>query len=133
MSASGNQRAAVGTTVLVQIVWAVLAAAWNFAGAALNAQGQPALGPTASAAAGVVLLAIAVLFLVGSRRWPRTYVAASVFTGLVAGSAVYNALTQDPALWPSELWRYGGAVLNGVGCLAAIRAVVSFVVSRSGR
>jgi phage shock protein PspC (stress-responsive transcriptional regulator) len=61
------------------------------------------------------------------------YVAVSVFTGLVAGSAVYNALTQDPALWPSELWRYGGAVLNGVGRLAAIRAVVSFVVSRSGR
>lgn len=41
-------RSATGPALPVQVAWAILAAVWNFAGVALIAQGQRALGPTAS-------------------------------------------------------------------------------------
>jgi len=115
--------AQAGWALPVQVAWAILAAAWNLAGVALIARGLRAPGPTASASAAIVLVGIAALFFVTIRRWPLAYLPLSVAAGVMALAAVVNAFVQDPALWPSEFWRYAGALLNGIGVLAAVGAV----------
>jgi hypothetical protein len=62
MRAEGSLRAAVGWAFPTLVVWALLAALWNFGGAWQLARGLPPPGPTASTLAGLVLLAVAVGF-----------------------------------------------------------------------
>jgi hypothetical protein len=119
-------RATAGWAFPVQVAWAVLSAIWNIAGVMLPARGRPAPGPTATVAGGVILLAIAAAFVALGARWPLGYVVLSVATGLVALAAVVNAFVQDPALWPSEFWRYAGAILNGAGFVAAVAALLAY-------
>ena len=120
-------RAAVGWALPVLVAWAVLAALWNFGGAWQLARGLRSPGPTASTLAGLVLLLIAVGLGVAVRRWPKVFVLLAGLAGFGALVAVVGAFTQDPALWPSELWRWAGIVLNGAGFVAAAAAVVAFV------
>lgn len=119
-------RESAGAVLFVQVAWAVLSAVWNIAGVMLIARGLRAPGPTATVAGGVILLAIAAAFVALVSRWPLGYVVLSAATGLIALSAVVNAFVQDPALWPSEFWRYAGAVLNGAGFVAAVVAVLAY-------
>jgi hypothetical protein len=119
-------RRLVGSALFVQVAWAALSAAWNFAGVWLMASGARAPGPTASLGAAVVLLAIAGMFVHLADRRPLLYAVATVVTGLFAAAAIYNAFTASPSLWPSEFWRWAGIVLNGAGFLAALAAVVGF-------
>jgi hypothetical protein len=112
-------------TLPVQVGWAVLAATWNFVGVWLIAQGARAPGPTASLAAGILLLVVGAGFVVSATRWRVVYLLLSALAVLMALAAVAIAFTADPARWPSEFWRYAGAVLNGVGGLASALAVVA--------
>ncbi len=114
----------------VQVVWAILSAAWNAVGVVLLAQGARSLGPTASIAAAIVLLVMAIAYPMTIRRWPVVYLLVSLTGGLAAISAVVNAFTADPTLWPSEFWRYAGVVLNGVGFAAALVGIVSVARNR---
>ncbi len=116
--------------MLVQVAWAILSATWNAVGVALLAQGGRSLGPTASIAAALVLLVMAIAYPVTIRRWNVVYLLVSLLGGLAAISAVVNAFTADPTLWPSEFWRYAGVVLNGVGFVAALVGIVSVVRNR---
>lgn len=111
----------------MQIGWALLSALWNFGGASQIARGLQAPGPTASALAGVILVAMAAGFVVGVRRWPRVYVLLSVLAGIAALAAVAGAFVKDPALWPSASWRWAGVALNAAGLAAAVSAVVAFL------
>lgn len=120
-------RELVGSALGVQVLWAVLAAAWNFAGVALARGGGRALGPTATVAGGAVLVAGAVALPYLVARWPLIYGLLSGLFGVIALGAVVNAFRADPSLWPSEFWRYAGAVLNGFGFLAAVAAVIATV------
>jgi TctA family transporter len=126
-------RAVVGSAMPVQVAWAILAAIWNGAGVWLIAQGQRAPGPTASLGAAVMLLAMAVAFVVTVSRWPVVYLLLSIAAGLFGLAAVVNAFIADPALWPSEFWRYAGAVLNGGGFLACAATVAAFFTWKSRR
>lgn len=116
--------------LLVQLAWVALSALWNISGVMLIKQGLRAPGPTASMLGAAALLAIGVGLVIGLRRWPIVYVVLSALTGAMAIAAVANAFAADPALWPSEFWRYAGAVLNSIGALAAISALVGFVKSK---
>ena len=127
MNVDRSLRAAVGWALPVLVAWAVLAALWNFGGAWQLAHGQRSPGPTASALAGVVLLAIAAGLGIAVRRWPTVFVLLAAVAGLAALAGVVGAFVQDPALWPSELWRWAGVLLNGVGFVAAAAAVVAFI------
>lgn len=127
MNVNRSLRAAVGWALPPLVVWAALAALWNFGGAWQIARGLPAPGPTASALAGVVLVAIAAGLVVAVRRWPTVFVLLAAVAGLAALVGVIGAFTQDPALWPSELWRWAGIVLNGAGVVAAPAAVIAFI------
>ena len=126
-------RAAVGWALPALIVWALLAALWNFGGALQIARGLRAPGPTASALSGVILVAIAAGLAAAVRRWPTVFVLLAAVAGLAALVGVVGAFVQDPALWPSEAWRWAGAVLNGIGSAAALAAVVAFVRWKSVR
>jgi hypothetical protein len=127
MSVDRSFRAAVGSILPFLVAWAVLAALWNFGGAWQAARGLPSPGPTASALAGVVLLVIASGFFVAVARWPAVFVLLAAVAGLAALVGVVGAFVQDPDLWPSEFWRWAGIVLNGVGFVAAVAALVTFI------
>ena len=118
-------RESVGKALVVQVTWAILAAVWNAAGVALIARGLRAPGPTASVGAAVLLLAVAVALVLSIARWPVAYALLSAGAGLMALAAVVNAFVQDPALWPSEFWRYAGALLNGAGVVACAAALLA--------
>ena len=120
-----TSRESVGKALVVQVTWAILAAVWNVAGVALIARGLRAPGPTASAGAAVLLLAVAVAFVLSIARWPVAYALLSAGAGLMALAAVVNAFVQDPALWPSEFWRYAGVLLNGAGVVACAAALLA--------
>lgn len=74
-----------------------------------------------------MLSAFAVLYPVTIRRWPKLYLVLTIATGLICVMATISAFTQDPALWPSEFWRYAGAVLNGAGAVAAVVALAGYI------
>lgn len=113
-------------SLLALVAWAIASAIWNFAGVWLVGHGQRALGPTASVEGGLVLLAIVAVLVVVVKRWPFAYVLLAAACGVLALSAVYGAFARDPALWPSEFWRYAGAAINAFGVAAAIAAVVAY-------
>lgn len=127
LNANRSFGAAAGWALPTLVAWAVLAALWNFGGAWQLARGLPAPGPTASPLAGLVLLLIAVGLGVAVRRWPAVFVLLATVAGPAALFGAVGAFVQDPALWPSELWRWAGIVLNGVGFAAAVAAALAFI------
>lgn len=127
MSVDRSFHAALGWILPVLVAWAVLAALWNFGGALQVARGLPSPGPTASTLAGLVLVVIAGGLVVAVARWPTVFVLLAAVAGLAALVGVVGAFVQDPALWPSEFWRWAGIVLNGAGFVAAVAAVVAFI------
>ena len=127
MNVNRSLRTAVGWGLPALFAWAILSALWNLGGAWQLARGLRAPGPTASTLAGVVLFAIAAGLGVAVRRWPTVFMLLAAVAGLAALVALVGAFLQDPALWPSELWRWAGVVLNSAGFLAAAAAVVAFI------
>lgn len=107
-----------------QYNYILLCIAWNVAGLILIANGEPPIGPTASINTIAILTGFAVFLTVGAWRWPVLYAFTSLVLMLIASSAVLPAYTADPSLWPSDYWRYGGAVLNGLGSLVCARGVL---------
>ena len=109
--------------LLLQAAWAVASALWNFYGAFQLSKGLPALGPTATYGGGILALVLLAALVVSSTRWPIVYGVLSAVAGLLALYTVINAFTADPALWPSEFWRYAGVIVNAVGVLGAALAI----------
>lgn len=126
-------RRLVGSALFVQVAWAVLSVAWNFAGVRLLVSRARAPGSTASLGAAVVLLAIAAMLVHLVDRWPLLYAVATVVPVLFAAAAINNAFTASPSFWPSDFWRWAGIVLNGAGFLAALAAIVGFARWTSAR
>ena len=123
---SATLRQIVGRALPAQVAWALLSALWNVAGVYLIAQGLRAPGPTASLTTALLLIAIAVALYAAVDRASLLYAALSGIATFMALAAVVNAFVQDPALWPSEFWRYAGAVLNGAGFVAGAAAVLAY-------
>lgn len=120
---SGDARS--GSFALWLLVgWGLLCTAWNLYGAVQIANSRPALGPTATYAGAGLALALALLFLVSSHRWPLVYKLLAAFAAVVAGFTVWNAFVLDPSNWNLQFWRWAGAALNAVGILGAVLAIV---------
>ncbi len=105
--------------VAIQLTHLGLSLVWNVAGLALIARGLRAPGPTASLDVAAFLLALGVARGSGSGASPPLYVLASLLAGLGAASAILQAFQLDPSLWPSDLWRYAGVLLNAFGVFGA--------------
>jgi hypothetical protein len=106
------------------VAWSALAAAWNFYGASQLAKGLQPLGPTATVMGGVLALVLGAALVATSRRWSVVYMLLAAIAGLLAMITVVGAFTHDAALWPSDFWRYAGAILNIAGAVAAVMAIV---------
>jgi hypothetical protein len=104
--------------------WGLLCTAWNLYGAVQIANGRPALGPTATYTGAGLALALTVLFLVASGRWPLVYKALAAFAAVVAGITVWNAFAFDASNWNLQFWRWAGAALNMVGIVGAVLAII---------
>ncbi|MGL6224233.1 MAG: hypothetical protein ACRC6L_11695 [Steroidobacteraceae bacterium] len=120
-------------SLVALVAWAIMAAIWNFAGVWRVANGQSALGPTASIAGGLVLIASIAALVGTARRWPLVYMLLAVACGLIAFSAVAGAFLKDPAFWPSEFWRYAGIAINAFGVAAAAAGAIAYVRWKSAR
>ncbi len=116
----------VKTNFAYQINYLMLCIAWNVAGLILLANGEPALGPTASINTIIILLGFALVLGLGVWRFPYLYLLATALLMFIASSAVIPAYTKDPSLWPSDYWRYGGALLNGLGAFVCARSLLGF-------
>jgi hypothetical protein len=116
---------------IVQFAWALLASAWNVAGVVLLANGARSPGPTASLLAAFILVLIGIGLVAALSRSALAYGALSGVSTLMAAAAVYNALTADPSLWPSEFWRYAGMLLNGAGAAAGGFALFMLVRTKA--
>jgi hypothetical protein len=119
-------RQAVGNALPAQVAWALLAALWNAVGVYLIAQGQRPLGPTATLIGAGLAVALAAGLVLSITRVPLVYVVLSGVAACMALVTAVGAFTQDPALWPSEFWRYAGAVLNGGGVLAGAAGCLAY-------
>lgn len=107
----------------ILIGWGLLCTAWNLYGAVQIANGRPALGPTATYAGAGLALALTLLFLVASGRWPLVYKLLAAFAAVVAGITVWNAFALDPSNWDLQFWRWAGAALNTAGIVGGILAL----------
>ncbi|GAA6151206.1 hypothetical protein [Pseudoteredinibacter isoporae] len=131
MSPSASLFSVIKSNLAYQFNYLMLCIVWNIAGLILLSNGEPALGPTASVSAIAVLLGFACAIALGVWRWPYLYMFATAILMFLASSAVIPAYTQDPSLWPSDYWRYGGALLNGLGALVCARGLLGFWQWRS--
>lgn len=101
-----------------QLLYIFLCIVWNIIGLSRIANGEQALGPTASIKVIILLLTIAsVLCISHYKKWRIWYAIFSVVTFLLATSAIAGAFLKDPSLWPAEYWRFSGVALNLIGVL----------------
>ena len=128
-----STRAATGfgermkTVFYFQLAYCLGTMTWNIAGLILRSQGLRSPGPTASpaiAAFGVVIIAALVI---GLRKWPVVYGLVSALVMLLVVPSILNAFTADPALWPSDCWRYAGAALNALGFVSCAIGVIGYI------
>lgn len=116
----------------LQIFWAIGCIAWNMYGLYLISNGQPPIGPTASALGAVLCAVFAFLFwyfLKNNLKWP--YIILSAVAALMAGFVIYGSFTKDLSLWPSEGWRWAGIVLNGIGALSCLAGITNVITKRN--
>ncbi|MEM7410024.1 MAG: hypothetical protein AAF430_07320 [Myxococcota bacterium] len=111
--------------------YAALVMAWQIVGIARIAAGGRALGPSASLVTAAIALAVAgLLWWTRNRRVP--FLGLAALAGAAALQAISNAFRADPSLWPSDLARYLGVAINGLGVCAVLVAVVEGLFPRSG-
>lgn len=120
------RRGALGTgSLLMQVLWGILVASWNFRGLALVAQHQAPLGPDSSMNAALLAIALVVALMVSARRSPLVYAIVSAVTLAAAGWTAVNDLMADSSLWASEGWRFAAVALNGIGVLGSALGLVN--------
>ena len=104
----------------IQLSHLVLSIIWNIIGVVLINAGEAPLGPTASLVAAALMLVLIAFLVLGAARMRWLYVVASLFIMLTLSSVIWSAFISNPALWPSDYWRYGGVILNGFGVSGAL-------------
>ncbi len=117
----------------LQGIYLALVVFWNAAGAILIAWGLRAPGPTASLLVILFALFFAAGLIFGSRRLPGLYLGISMLMVIAGAQALVSAWTRDPALWPSDFWRYAGMALNALGSGAGIWGVLAWLAWRRGK
>ena len=115
-------------SLLFLLSHALLSIVWNIIGLWLLSQGKQALGPTATYAAIVLLLLLSAGYIFFSKKdYSKIYLVLASMGAALAGYAIAGGLTKDPALWPSEFWRYAGIAVNALGVIGFILGVKTFV------
>lgn len=110
-----NAKSNFEISLILLVVWAFLCAVWNVYGSVQLAYGGRALGPTASILGAGFALALAVVLVITFLIWPIAYRWLAIVPIVLAGMTIWNAFRLDPALWPSEFWRWAGIAVNALG------------------
>lgn len=110
--------------VLGLLLWVIGCILWNVLGVALQAQGKPGIGPTASLGVAAGIGFVGVLLWYAARHVPFLFGILAALCAVAAIMPVYQAVTGDPSLWPSAFWRWAGAALNSLGVVAGLAAVM---------
>lgn len=111
----------------LQVFWGLGVAAWNAYGMIQIQNSAAPPGPTSSWLVAGLGLVIAIVFgfdLLKGKKW--LYLLLCLLCVAMGSAIVYGAFTQDPSLWPSETWRWGGIVLNGIGVLACFFGMIKY-------
>lgn len=106
------------------LLWIIGCILWNVLGVALLAQGKPGIGPTASLGVAAGIAFAGVLLWYAARHMPSLFGLLAALSAVAAIIPVYQAVTEDPSLWPSPFWRWAGAALNSLGVVAGLAAVL---------
>lgn len=107
--------------LVFMVLHALLVIIWNIAGVWLLSHNKSALGPTATFTAALVFaILIAIYFWFYKKGWEKLFLTVVTIGALLGSIAIYGAFTKDPALWPSEFWRYAGVAVNGLGILGLL-------------
>ena len=116
--------------LIFMVLHAVLVIVWNIAGVWLLSQGKPAMGPTATLMGAVIFAILIAVYLFFYKKGYEKLFLSIVFAGALSGAfAIYGAFTKDPALWPSEFWRYAGISVNTLAILGLVFAVKAYYES----
>ena len=113
--------------LLLQMLWGIFLAAWNFRGVALIGQHQAPLGPGSSMNAALIAIGLLVALLVTAKRSPVAYGLVSLAILGVAGWTALNEVTADPSTWASSGWRTATVGLNGLGMLGSALGLANVV------
>jgi len=112
------------------LTWLAGCVLWNVGGVIMVSRTGSGIGPTASLRLAGGLLVAAIALVVAAQRSRIVFVMLSGLFALMGFAAVYQAVTGDPALWPSPFWRWAGAALNlfglGAGLLGVFRGTLLF-------
>lgn len=123
---SGVRTGPLGTgALLLQVLWGIFFAGWNFRGLALVAQHQAPLGPGSSMNAALVAIGLIVALMVSARRSRLVYALASLLALGFAGWAIFGEVTADVSEWASEGSRVIAVGLNGLGVVASLLGLVA--------
>jgi hypothetical protein len=106
--------------LLLQVLWGIFFAGWNFRGLALVAQRQAPLGPGSSMNTALLAIGLIVALMVSARRSRAVYAAAATGLLVFAGWVLVGEITADVSQWASEGSRVIAVGLNGLGILGAL-------------
>lgn len=115
-----------------QLLHVVLCVFWNGLGLWQKSQGVPTIGPTASFGAIVFVLLLGAGFILLLRKGAELpYLLLSVLGLLLSALAIYGGFTKDLSSWPSEFWRWAGIIVNSVGVIGFLLALITFIRRKS--
>lgn len=117
-------------SLLLQVLWGILFAAWNFRGLSLIAHHQAPIGPDASMTTALIAIGLIVVLMVTAKRSAPAYGAASVLVLGVACWSAFAELRADGGQWASDSARIMALGLNAVGILGAVLALTSLLRRR---
>ncbi|MBY5945635.1 hypothetical protein [Photobacterium rosenbergii] len=111
----------------LQLLHLFLCILWNAIGVYQINNGIQPIGPTASLTA-ILILNVLVVTLVAliKRHFEKSYIALSTLPALAAIMTIAGAFTQAPTMWPAEVWRWSGVMINLIGILGFIIALATW-------
>jgi len=113
--------------LIFMVLHAILVIVWNIVGVWLLSQDKPALGPTATLVGALVFaILIAIYLFFYKKEYENLFLSIVSIGALLGAFAIYGAFTKDPALWPSEFWRYAGIAVNVLGILGFVFALKGY-------
>lgn len=120
MNTFNNQTRLFKQASQLQLLYWGLVAIWNIAGLVLLSMGQRALGPTASIIPIVLLGVIIAAMIFSGRKQSNVYPVLACVVFIMSSFVVTQAFIKPPELWPSDIWRYAGVAINGLGAVSAL-------------
>lgn len=115
-----------------QLLHVALCVVWNGLGLWQKSQGIQTIGPTASFGAIGFVVLLGVGFVLLLRKGAETpYILLSLLGLLLSALAIYGGFAKELSNWPSEFWRWAGILVNAVGVIGFLLALITFIRRKS--